>query len=442
MSGVERAEIGPIAERTLNAPAGAVGHDAARVVTTPAPTRGLGTFDALRVRDYRLLWTGSLISNIGTWMQMIGQGWLVLSLTNSPFWLGMVSFASAIPSLLISLPAGVLADRVDRRRLLLVTQSTAGALALLLAVLTSTGVVQVWQIMLIAFCSSLTFAVDNPARQAMVPDMVGRDRLMNAVGLNSAAWNGASVLGPSIAGVAIGIVGVAGCFYLNAASFLGTILAVWLMRTRSVGTGTGHSGLLDSLAELRRYVRRDHLTLALLAMVAIPTLFGRPYQQLMPVFAREILGGGPRLYGILMSANGIGALIGALCTASFGRLGHKGRILIASTVIFGLNLVVFALAQPLALILPALVLAGSCATLYMGSVNTLLQTSVPAELRGRILSVYSLIMGGLMPLGGMLFGSAASLTGSAPLVVATGGTLVALGVIAVALAEPRLRTTM
>src|SRR3954451_2434349 len=193
MSRVERAEIGPIAERPLGAPAGAVGHDAARAATDPARRRGLGTFDALRVRDYRLLWTGSLISNIGTWMQMIGQGWLVLQLTNSPFWLGLVSFASAVPALLVSLPAGVLADRVDRRRLLLVTQSTAAVLALLLAVLTSTGVVRVWQIMLIAFCSSLTMAVDNPARQAMVPDMVGRARLMNAVGLNSAAWNGASV---------------------------------------------------------------------------------------------------------------------------------------------------------------------------------------------------------------------------------------------------------
>jgi MFS family permease len=394
------------------------------------------------VRDYRLLWTGSLVSNIGTWMQMIGQGWLVLQLTNSPFWLGLVSFASAVPAILVSLPAGVLADRVDRRRLLLVTQSTAAALALLLAVLTSTGVVRVWQIMLIAFCSSLTMAVDNPARQAMVPDMVGRERLMNAVGLNSAAWNGASVFGPSIAGVAIGVIGVAGCFYLNAASFFGTILAVWLMRTRSTGTGTGHSGMLDSLADLRRYVRRDHLTLALLAMVAIPTFLGRPYQQLMPVFARDILGGGPRLYGLLMSANGIGALIGALCTASLGRLGHKGRILVAATVTFGLTLIVFATVHSLAVVLPALVIAGGCATLYMGAVNTLLQANVPAELRGRIMSVYSLIMGGLMPLGGMLFGSAASLTRNAPLVVATGGGLVACCVIAVTLAEPRLRSTV
>jgi MFS family permease len=200
--------------------------------------------------------------------------------------------------------------------------------------------------------------------------------------------------------------------------------------------------MLDSLADLRRYVRRDHLTLALLAMVAIPTFLGRPYQQLMPIFARDILGGGPRLYGILMSANGTGALIGALCTASVGRLGHKGRILVAATITFGLTLIVFATVRPLAIVLPALVIAGGCATLYMGAVNTLLQANVPAELRGRIMSVYSLIMGGLMPLGGMLFGSAASLTHSAPLVVATGGGLVALSVIAVTLAEPRLRTTV
>lgn len=442
MGRVERAKIAPIVETAARPTAGTSGRGAGQTATGTAPARRLGTFDALGVRDFRLLWSGSLVSNVGTWMQMIGQGWLVLSLTNSPFWLGMVAFASAVPSILFSLPAGVLADRVDRRRLLLVTQSTAAVLALLLAVLTSTGVIRVWQIMLIAFCSSLTMAIDNPARQAMVPDMVGRERLMNAVGLNSAAWNGASVFGPSIAGVAIGFVGVAGCFYLNAASFLGTILAVWLLRTRSTGASNHRTGMLDSLAELRRYVRRDHLILALLAMVALPTLFGRPYQQLMPVFARDIFGGGPRLYGLLMSASGVGALIGALCTASFGRLGHKGRILLAATITFGLTLIVFSIARSLVIILPTLVIAGGCATLYMGAVNTLLQTGVPAELRGRIMSVYSLIMGGLMPLGGMLAGSAASLTGSAPLVVALGGAIVTLCAIGIAVAEPRLRTTM
>src|SRR5437588_2648061 len=191
-----------------------------------------GMFDALQVRDFRLLWIGMIISNAGSWMQMIGQGWLVLQLTNSPFWLGMVAFARAVPVLAFSLFAGAVADRVDRRRLLLVTQSTAGVLALLLAVLTSTGVVRVWEIMAIAFLSATTMAFDNPSRQALVPDMVGRDRLMNAVGLNSAAWNGAAVIGPSLAGVAIGVVGVAGCFYLNAASFLAVVWALWAMRAR------------------------------------------------------------------------------------------------------------------------------------------------------------------------------------------------------------------
>lgn len=437
MAAPERVESG----RAAPPPPGGGRARGALAVPAQAATgrRGLGTFDALAVRDFRLFWAGSLVSNCGTWMQMIGQGWLVLSLTGSPFWLGVVAFARAVPMLLFSLPAGVLADRVDRRRLLLMTQSTAGALALLLAVLTSLGAIRVWQIMVIAFCSALTMAIDNPARQAMVPDMVGKERLMNAIGLNSAAWNGASIIGPSIAGLAIGIVGVAGCFYLNAASFGATIAAVLLLQTRSRGASKGRAGMLDSLGELRRYVRRDRLVLALLVIVAVPTLLGRPYQQLMPVFARDVLGGGPRLYGLLMSATGIGALFGALCTASLGRRGHRGRIALGATVAFGLSLALFAGARSLVVAVPALVVAGGCATLYMGAVNTLLQTGVPAELRGRIMSVYSLIMGGLMPLGGMLLGSAASLVGSAPLVVAVGGGLIILCAAALALTQPRLR---
>lgn len=316
-------------------------------------------FDALVVRDFRLFWTGSLISNIGSWMQMIGRGWLILSLTNSPFRLGMVAFARAVPTILCSLPAGVLADRIDRRRLLLVTQALAGILALLLAVLTSLGIIRVWEIVLIACCTSLTMAVDNPARQVTVPDMVVRDRLMNAVGPNSAAWIGASVVGPSLAGVAIGIVGVAGCFYLNAASYVATIVALLLMRAHSRGSGKERVGLFASLGELRRFVRRDRLVLAHFAMVALPNFLGRPYQHLLPVFARDVLGGGARLYGFLMAASGVGALLGALFTASLGRAGWKGRIALIETVAFGLSPIAFAVAHSLVLALPSSSRAGA-----------------------------------------------------------------------------------
>lgn len=395
-------------------------------------------FDALVVRDFRLLWFGMIVSNVGSWMQMIGQGWLVLQLTNSPFWLGMVAFARAVPVLAFSLFAGVVADRVDRRKLLLVTQSAAGLLALLLAVLTSTGVVRVWQIMAIAFVSATVMAFDNPTRQALVPDIVGRERLMNAVGLNSAAWNSAAVLGPSLAGVAVSAIGVAGCFYLNAISFLAVVWAVWVMRMR--GKARERRGSMwQSLGEGLGFIRRHRVIFALFLLAAIPSLLGRPYQSLMPVFARDVLGGGPRTYGALMSASGAGALVGALLTASLGTFRHKGLILLAATTTFGLTLIAFALSHLLWLSLALLVLVGGGATMYMGAANTLLQTNVPADFRGRIMSVYTLIAGGLMPLGGMLGGSAASLTGSVALVVTVGGALVAGCALVIGVVVPGLR---
>lgn len=403
-----------------------------------AARQRFGIFDALRVRDFRYLWLGLVISNIGSWMQMIGQGWLVLQLTDSPFWLGMVAFARAVPMIGFSLFAGVLADRVDRRRLLLITQSIAGSLAFLLAVLTSLRLITVWQIMALAFCSAATMAFDNPARQAMTPEIVGKDRLMNAVGLNSAAWNAAAVLGPSLAGVSIGVIGVAGCFYLNAVSFLAVIYAVWTLRTRGKGRPS-HGTLWQNLTEGLGYIGQHRAIFALFMLAAVPSLLGRPYLQLMPVFARNLLGGGPRTYGTLMSASGLGALGGALLTASLGSFRRKGLIQLAATASFGLALIAFATSRFLPLSLALLVLTGGCATIYMGAANTLLQTHVPGEFRGRIMSVYSLIAGGLMPLGGMLLGSAASLTNSVSLVVTAGGLLIVLCAAGIALAVPDLR---
>lgn len=408
-------------------------------VVLPPVNRPYAILDALAVRDFRLLWTGLIVSNIGSWMQMVGQGWLVLQLTNSPLWLGMVAFARAVPMIGLSLFAGVVADRIDRRKLLLTTQTTAATLALLLAALTSSGRVQVWQIMAIAFLSAATMAFDNPTRQALVPDLVGKERVMTAVGLNSAAWNGAAVAGPALAGVAVGAIGVAGCFYLNATSFLAVVWAVWVMKppTRS----TPRQGTLwFSLVEGLGYIRRHRVVFALFLLTAIPSLLGRPYQSLMPVFARDVLGGGPRTYGALMSASGAGALLGALITASLGSFHRKGLVMLASTGAFGLILIAFAASRSFILSLVILFFAGTGATLYMGSANTLLQTNVPAAFRGRIMSVYTLIAGGLMPLGGMLGGSAATMTGNVSIVVMVGGALVCLSALAIGALVPGIRT--
>lgn len=416
------------------------GHrDAPAVLAGQRPReRRFALFNALEVRDFRLLWMGLIVSNIGSWMQMVGQGWLVLQLTNSPFWLGMVAFARAVPMILLSLFAGVVADRIDRRKLLLTTQTTAAMLAMLLAVLTSLGRIQVWQIMAIAFLSAATMAFDNPTRQALVPDLVGKERVMTAVGLNSAAWNGAAVMGPALAGVTLGAIGVAGCFYLNAISFLAVVWAIWVMKPRA-RTKARDGSVWFSLVEGLGYIRRNRVVFALFLVTAIPSLLGRPYQSLMPVFARDILGGGPRTYGALMSASGAGALVGALLTATLGSFHRKGLVVLASTASFGIVLMVFAASKSFYLSLVVLFFAGAGATLYMGSTNTLLQTNVPAAFRGRIMSVYTLIAGGLMPLGGMLGGSAATLTGNVSIVVMVGGGLVALAALAIGVLVPGVR---
>jgi MFS family permease len=391
--------------------------------------RGFAMVDALAVPDFRKLWIGSLISNIGSWMQFIGSGWLVLQLTHSPFWLGLVSFVSAIPILLFSLFAGVLADRVDRRRLLMVTQAAASVLALLLGLLTSWGVVRMSHIIAITFVSGTAMAFNMPAWQAMIPDLVGKDRLMNAVGLNSAAFNAAAVVGPAIAGTTVSALGVATCFYLNAASYLAVLIALWRIRSPCAGADCTSSSVSESLRQGVVYISRHRIIFVLFWLAAVASLLARPYIQLMPSFAQDVLHGGPRTYGVLMAANGLGALVGALVTAMLHVVHRKGLLLLGSLTVLSVALVAFAASRNVILSLVALILVGGGATLFMGMTNTLLQTSAPDEVRGRLMSIYSLIAAGFMPLGGLLVGSMASVLGSVSLVVALGAGIVLVNVI-------------
>ncbi len=229
-----------------------------------------------------------VVSNIGTWMQMVAQGFLVYQLTHSPFALGLVGFVRAVPVFVFSLFAGVLADRVDRRKLLIVTQSLAGVLALVLGVLASTGVIQVWMIMVLAFLSASVMSFDNPTRQALIPDIVGKEYIANAVALNSAAFNGTGVLGPSLAGAAFGIVGVAACFYINAVSFIAVIIALFMMASVPNKSRSKRS-MLANLRDGFKYVRGNRLVAALLIQIALISLLGRPYTQLMPAVQRDVL---------------------------------------------------------------------------------------------------------------------------------------------------------
>lgn len=394
--------------------------------------------DALAVPDFRRLWIGSLVSNVGSWMQIIGTGWLVLQLTNSPFWLGMVSFASAVPILAFSLLAGVVADRVDRCRLLKVTQASAGAVALALAALTTLHRVDIAAILALTFLAGTAMAFNMPTWQATIPDLVGRERLMSAVGLNSAAYNGGAVIGPALAGTVIGASGVAACFYLNALSYAAVLWALWRICTPCIGADCA-STVRESIAGAFAFIRRMRLVFVLLWLATIASLLARPYLQLMPVFARTVLGGGPRTYGLLMAANGAGALAGALATAGLAGVKRRGLLLLGSMAAFGTALAVFATSHRLALSLGALALAGAGTTLYMGATNTLLQTHVPDAVRGRLMSVYSLIAAGVMPLGGLLLGSAASITRNVSLVVAAGGAIVLANALVMAVGAPALR---
>ncbi|HVB64626.1 MAG TPA: MFS transporter [Nitrolancea sp.] len=377
---------------------------------------------ALAVDDFRRFWYGSIISNVGSWMQMVAQGWLILQLTDSAFYLGLVGLVRAVPALTITLIGGVLADRLDRRRLLLFTQTTAGLLAIILGVLDIAGIVTVWQILLLAFLSSIVMAVDNPTRQALVPDLVGTENIASAVGLNSAAWNAAAVIGPSLAGVLVATISTSGAFFLNGLSYVAVVYAVWRIAPRPRQPRARQS-ILDNLTDGLSFIFKDRRIWGLVVVLAVPTFLAGPYSQFMPIFAKDVLHKGPGGYGLLMGVTGIGSLVGALLVGKFGRSKRNGLALLILTVIFAATLAVFAMSRWFVPALALLLVIGATQTLFMAIGNTLLQLNVPEQMRGRVMSVYSLIPMGLMPLGSMILGSIGAVIGT-PITVASGAIIV------------------
>lgn len=379
-------------------------------------------FRALRHRNYRLFWTGYFLSNIGSWMQNVAQGWLVLQLTDSSFLLGLVAFANSLPMLFLLPVGGVIADRLDRRRLMLVTQAAMMALALMLAVLTSRGAIVVWEIVAISFFTGLAMSLNAPSYQAMVQDLVGREDLMNAIALNATQFNLSRAIGPAIAGWIIAGAGIAFCFYLNALSFLAVILALGMIRVRESHQAAASSKLgsvWDNLMEAAAYVRESRLTRALLLLIAVISIFGLPYLVLMPVFARDVLGVGARGLGYLMSASGSGAVAGALFVASYGSLKASHLMLRAGAILLSASLIVFSFSPIYQLSLLALFLIGFAMSMFIATTNTTLQVLVPAYMRGRIMSLYALGFVGLSPLGSLQAGAIAHYLG-APAALGTG----------------------
>ncbi|NUN69237.1 MAG: MFS transporter [Bacteroidetes bacterium] len=358
------------------------------------------TFRSLQHRDYRLFFSGQIVSLIGTWMQTMAQSWLVYQLTYSSVWLGIVGFLNTIPMLLFALYGGSVADRFSKHRIVLITQVLSLLQSALLFTLVVTGTATVEMVCLLAFTLGTINAFDVPARQALVVELVGKEHLANAIALNSASFNGARIIGPAIGGVIIGTIGTAWCFLLNALSFFAVIIMLLRIRPvlRSV-QGGDNPGFLRSLRESIDYVRSDHMLVAVLILVAVVTMFGWSYTVLLPVFADQVLGIGAVGLGNLMMSFGIGALTSAIFIASAESRVRPSRFIYGGMLLFILGVTVFAVSANAALSMYSLVFVGMGLIMFIATANTTIQRRAPDAMRGRVLGLYLLIFQGLAPFG-------------------------------------------
>ncbi|MEW6053977.1 MAG: MFS transporter [Nitrospirota bacterium] len=368
-------------------------------------------FAALHNREFRLFWFGQIISLSGTWMQSVAQGWLVYSLTQSPFYLGIVAAAGSLPILLFTLAGGLVADRFTKRNLLLMTQALSIIPALLLGILTDMNVIVVWQVALLAAALGTINAFDMPARQSFIIEMVGKKNLTNAIALNSAAFHGARMIGPVIAGIAIARLGLPACFYLNAVSFVAVIIALAKIRVKE-GTKQRSNGIMRDFVEGILYIKRKPELFRIIILIAVFSFIGMPFITLLPVFAAEVFHKGPVGFGFLVGATGIGALGAALFLAFKGDIRDKGRFLSLSALVFSLLLFVFSLSGIFPLSIVLLVFIGWSLVSFFATANSYIQLSVPDNLRGRAMSVYTFVFLGTAPVGNSLMGIVADSVGT------------------------------
>ena len=371
--------------------------------THPEDTRLPQIVRALRNPNFRLFWSGNFLSNIGTWMQNVAQGWLVLSLTGSAFWLGVVGFAGSIPFLVFTLFGGVVADRVNKRRLLLVTQSVMMLLAFALGALAWLKIITVWELVAIAFLNGMAMAMNAPSYQALVPRLVKREDLTNAIALNSAQFNMSRILGPTLGGYAMALVGVAGNFFLNGVSFLAVLWA--LTRIEYPENEPSHyPGLLSSLRQGFGYVRANPQMRVLVWMTAAASFFGIPFMTFIPYFARMELHTGETGLGWLMAASGSGAVLGAVTVAALGTLRHRGTVVTVGGVAFFSAIIAFCYSHSFHLSQALLLVEGYSAILMISSFNVAIQHLASDQMRGRVMSIYATCFLGLPPLGSLLIG--------------------------------------
>jgi len=369
---------------------------------------------AFRHRDFGLFWIGMLVSVMGTWMQTIAQGWLVLHLRpeNPSFYLGLVGMCGTLPMLLFTLPAGVVADRVRKRNLVLLTQTLAMLQAFALAILIYAGVVRVWHVMVLAACLGAINAFDMPTRQAMTLELVTREDAINAVSINSSAFNMGRIVGPAVAGVIIMKAGIAGCFLINALSFLAIIVALAVIPARPAATKR-RGQVWEDVAEGVRWARRQPVARALLLLTAVSGIFAMPYTTLMPVFASNIFHTDARGYGLLMLSVGVGALCAAALLASTGHRWRLGSAATLGSIFFPLGLLGLSCAPTYLTAMGTLFLIGLGLMTFNAVSNSMLQTAPPDALRGRVMSLRAFVFAGMSPIGAFQIGVVASGLGHA-----------------------------
>lgn len=403
----------------------------------PVPLRrGLA---ALRHREYRLFWISQLVSLVGTWTQIVAESWLVLELTGSPFTLGVVTALHFLPTLTLSLLGGVIADRLPKRRILLGTQVSGMMLAFLLAALTETGAVRIGHVMLLATLLGVVNSVDMPTRQAFVVELVDREDLRNAIALNSVAFNSARLVGPAVAGLAIGWVGLAGTFFLNGVSFLGVIAVLMVMRAggQPIARGVEPRSLWEDLGEGLAYVVHTPVVRLVVLLVAFVAAFGMNLSVLLPVMAREVLQVGAEGYGFLASAMGLGSLVAALLLAYLGQAPRRQLVLGAAAAL-GLFEILLAGVQQFLPAVPLMMGIGFAMIFFTTLSNTALQISTPDALRGRVMSVFTTVFVGSTPLGSLFAGALAETWGVGAAFLAGGAISLAAALIGFPLSR-RLR---
>ncbi len=381
-------------------------------------------FKAFHYRDFRLMWFGACMSSIGTWMQIVAQGWLIYRLSHSPFLLALDQFLGGIPIFLFSLIGGVVADRIERRKILLVSQYMQMASATLLTVLVSTGLVHVWQILCLSCVSGLAQAFGGPAYQALIPTLVEREDMPNAIALNSIQFNLAVTIGPALAGLVLAKFGEKWCFGLNALSFLAPVISLSIISARFLPETTTDS-IFSSLRQGINFVRKQNSMSALIVLAFCMTALSMPMRTYLPVFVKDIFHRGPEVYGSLLSLMGIGSICGSLLVAGKGNIRNKGRVALSMLFCLGVGIAGFSFSRSLPLSYVMLALVGASMMAVFATVNSLVQLITTNEMRGRVMSVYNCAFRGGMPLGNLLTGWLVPVF-TAPVVLGVNGLLLTL----------------